>query len=179
MIILIGGALFASPDLWPMEYRQIMEVVRLIFLMLYLCLWITVCSLFVHKLVRVYRETQSDDKFTMIITKIVILHIITLSFTLTMTITLYLWEFYVVMEYINHFMVTLDYFANLICIVLCYQHYDIYYKHCCGRIDNRCHLCWTKLIAVKEPKLSDSKDFQRVITPSSTQMSENDTASFP
>ena len=119
--------------------------------LMYMLLNLTVIGYFIYKLVRVYKAAKSEDK-TIIstITKVTILSVASTIMTMLVLITFSLYKISDIYEGICRFLAMLDRFTNFIFTAMSYRDFESLYFMICGCMDNKCRICWAKIVKADE-----------------------------
>eukprot|EP01084_Bolivina_argentea_P222035 375922_1 len=109
---------------------------------------ILIITLFVNKLVKVYKTTDHDDTFIQLITKIILLTFIVIFITLfdviSSALTVYFFSPITFLLYSQ--LKTIDAFINFYCVMLSYSKFKSHYHILCNYADNICRLCVNKML---------------------------------
>lgn len=126
--------------------RSIHLLMLLLLIIWFIILIISLASLFIRKLINVYRNLDSDQYFIAMVTKITILNFVSLSITIIWAFSLIFFDYNVYTEFVNHFGIIFDYFSTFICAILSFNCYETYYTQICGKFHNQCNQCWLHLV---------------------------------
>ena len=88
---------------------------------------LSLCSLFIYKLYKVYNDLVNDDKIIQIITKLTILTIISLLISFFAGIVFSNGTKSAIHGFIIHTSINIDIFSNLLLVILSYRDYDEWY----------------------------------------------------
>ena len=126
-------------------------------------------SLFLYKMTQVYKcmnKENNDSKFLKIITKTVILTIISISATLlngigtagvASTKSIHL-------AMVARFLVLFDLSSNFWCVILGYCGYKDWYLKLCGCCDSKCTACWHKIVRPESHVLKEISEANETVT---------------
>lgn len=142
VILMLAGISFDTSQI----DRNIHLLMLLLLVTWFVILIISLASLFIRKLISVYRNLDSDQYFITMITKITILNFISLTITIIWAFSLIFFDYNVYTEFVNHFGIIFDYFSTFICAILSFNCYETYYTQICGRLHNQCNQCWLHLV---------------------------------
>eukprot|EP00484_Ammonia_sp_Unknown_P018404 CAMPEP_0197039850 /NCGR_PEP_ID=MMETSP1384-20130603/16622_1 /TAXON_ID=29189 /ORGANISM="Ammonia sp." /LENGTH=224 /DNA_ID=CAMNT_0042470513 /DNA_START=354 /DNA_END=1028 /DNA_ORIENTATION=- len=137
--------------------------------------------LFMKKLFAVYRNVDADDKLMATITKLSTLSFISISITLSFPCISVI--FPVIMDddnitmlyVIEKYIVCLDVWSNLWCVLLTYNTFDPLYNNLCGCVHKRCQKVWSKWI--ESSGFNDERMMVKVVAAGDSQIacSQNET----
>ena len=110
---------------------------------------ISLCGMLIGKLAKTYRYIQAESKLIGIITRIVILTVISLTLTIIQPIV-GIWRVLISPNnihviYIWHLSVIMDAFSNCLFMILSFPCYDKYSQCFCGFCDQFCAAQWMKM----------------------------------
>ena len=128
--------------------RRLYLLILLLLIVWFVILVISLTSLFIRKLINVYRNLDSDQFFIDSITKITILNFTSLSITIIWAFSLMFYTHSIHTEFVHHFGMVFEYFSTFICAVLSFNCYEKYYTQKCGKFHNQCNVCWLYLVRV-------------------------------
>ena len=148
-------------------------IVGVILAAIFISLILFLCSLFIYKLVMVYKNLGSDEGFIKLITKITILNFTSIFITIAFIPSLVAYTMGIYGEFVHHFAILINYLSNFICIILSYTYYDKQYNRYCGWMNNRCNACWFRILTGKsiEDKLSKVRSRSPTTTPTTQNLS--------
>eukprot|EP01084_Bolivina_argentea_P178730 308900_1 len=117
------------------------------------CGIISLSFLFIKKLIQAYKWITNDPSFISIITKYVILTVLSLSITILQPLFPNLRTMYpnsIIIKFTHHYVVLLDAFTNCLYLILSFSDFDIFYQKICGCVHKRFQAVLLKKITVKE-----------------------------
>ena len=119
----------------------------------YLLLNLVVIGYFIYKLIRIYKTVKSEDSETSTIiistiTKLTTLYSASTILTISVPIA---FSIYTMSERdidygITKFIIVTDVFTNMIYTAMSYKYFNSMYYIICGCIDNKCRICWSKIV---------------------------------
>eukprot|EP01084_Bolivina_argentea_P302327 521823_1 len=128
-----------------------------------LCI-ISLTSLFIFKLVEVYRSNNPQPQLISQVTKATILCLITILAMLIFVFILLITSRVVKNTHAQLtsriFMNAIDIYINFLCIILSFQYFNKSYDQCCHRVDTKCRYCWGKIMSRDEMELRYIMDAQ-------------------
>ena len=129
--------------------------------LLFLTWIIFLVSLFIYKLVKVYRNVNANKELIKIITKITILSIVsiccsTVYFLLMIVIAVKIKD-NIHAKLLRDFTQLFSIYMNLICVLLSYNCFDPLYGSVCGLMNRRCTTCWRKVVGKSETTLQTER----------------------
>lgn len=133
------------------------SMLLLILIGLYVSLVCGTSFLYVYKLSIIYRQSDFDTDFAILITKIVLLNFISLFITIITGSSLAFRNDSMLTTFIAAIFSTIDIFSNCICIMLSYSDYRQYYDKILGSLHHKCENCWKNVSRIQDRKqLSNS-----------------------
>ena len=138
-------------------YNKTGFIILTIFLIAFVAWMIFLVALFIYKLVQVYKSVSVNSNLIRIITKITILSVMSIFFTVVHCIMVIITaaiinessldkETKLHLKMIGDFIHLINIFMNFICILLSYNCFDADYKYICGGLSDLCTNAWHKCI---------------------------------
>ena len=131
--------------------------------------------LFIYRLIQVYKKENNNEILVGAITKSIILVSISISVTSIDLFATVLYRYvssYTFAQWVIHYVALFDVYTNFICVIFCYKSFKGYYTKICSCMDNKCRVCWDKVIVDKSEntveKLENRTNDHRLTVEAST-----------
>eukprot|EP01084_Bolivina_argentea_P201444 344329_1 len=133
-------------------------------LVIFLIISITV--LFVRRLITVYKDAESGEEWMNIVNKTTLLTLVSLSFTILAPIAVVFSALNEsdIIQCVQNFILMIDMYSNLVCVVFSYSYFNKYYAKICGPLDMKCKRMWFKFVG------KDMKFMVDIVNQSKTQI---------
>ena len=141
----------------------------------YILLLIILITLFVNRLIKIYKYSDADESMVATITNTTLLVSISISITILLPIFWYIQSVTnsLIAKSVYRICTLIDIYTNFLCVILSYKAFNSLYQSLCGIMDGLCRLCWFKIInknsqEIEEIQMETTTKHIQIATPSDT-----------